>query len=199
MAFTFKIYSDAALTTEPANLLAPSLEDGSTPAGDNDQIFYIGSIDDTVKAQAASDPGTDQITISIENAIDEWAAGVYVVDTILRPTVGEETGYKYKITVGGTAVTEPTWPTSIGADVSLDGVTYECIDDIHLLNEVTLALDAPGLGTGTPGDPLDIGTQITGGTGNGTPIHMRVNQGAHPKGTYTDLQLGVETLEETAI
>lgn len=50
-----------------------------------------------------------------------WTARAYEVGDLVVPSV--PTGYLYRVTVAGTAVTEPSWPTS--GDVTLDGVTYE--------------------------------------------------------------------------
>ena len=56
-----------------------------------------------------------------------WAAGAYTVGTLVIPTTVNENSYWYKITVAGTAVTEPTWPITIGDTVDADGITYECM------------------------------------------------------------------------
>lgn len=59
---------------------------------------------------------------------DNWAAGtVYTVNEYRVPTVAN--GYAYRVTVAGTshAVTQPTWPTTVGATVTDGTVTWQNI------------------------------------------------------------------------
>lgn len=56
----------------------------------------------------------------------KWAAAkVYKVDQVVEPTT--ENGFRYCIKVGGTSVTEPSWNTAIGSEVTQDGIVYENI------------------------------------------------------------------------
>jgi len=68
MALTFKLYTDSALTTElTGNLIASQNADSSTPPIEF-QLF-IGSVTGTPsKLEADSDPGVDQITVSVVDA-----------------------------------------------------------------------------------------------------------------------------------
>ena len=73
MALTFKIYTDAAMTTEQVgNLVATQNADGSTPAVEFQ--LWIGSLGsaggDTAdrKIQAESDPGVDPINLTVVDA-----------------------------------------------------------------------------------------------------------------------------------
>lgn len=57
-----------------------------------------------------------------------WAAATEIaVDAIREPTA--RNGYRYRATVGGTtdATTEPTWPTTLGATVVDNTVTWKCL------------------------------------------------------------------------
>lgn len=55
----------------------------------------------------------------------DWEAIVYSAETYIVPNTVN--GLFYKTLNSGTAVTEPTWPTSIGSTVTQDGITYECM------------------------------------------------------------------------
>lgn len=71
---------------------------------------------------------TFEMPMTIEIFIKQvWAAAtVYVAGTLRAPTTGN--GFRYRVTVGGTsaAVTEPTWPTTVGTTVVDNGVTWVC-------------------------------------------------------------------------
>ena len=74
MANSFKFYSDAGLTTEVANPLSISQnKDGST--GDVDGVVYYGSTASSTTAQADSDPGVDQISVSIADTTSNEGVG----------------------------------------------------------------------------------------------------------------------------
>lgn len=65
MALTFNYYADSGLVTDfdPALYQA---SDGST--GPLDVEFWIGSSDDTKQLQAASDPGVDNLVLTITDS-----------------------------------------------------------------------------------------------------------------------------------
>ena len=78
-----------------------------------------------------------------------WTADTEMaVGDIVVPTTGKENGYRYECTaVAGDkkthATTEPTWPTTVGATVVDDQVTWTCIYGNHLgsgVNGGTLTL-----------------------------------------------------------
>lgn len=67
MAFSLKIYTDSGLTTElVGNIIATQNADGSTPPVQT-QLF-LGSVTAGMKFQADSDPGVDDIVVSIADA-----------------------------------------------------------------------------------------------------------------------------------
>lgn len=64
MAFTFGFFEDAGLVTpKVGNLVIQQNADGSTPPVDS--VLYLGSTDVTRKIQAESNPGVDNIVISV--------------------------------------------------------------------------------------------------------------------------------------
>ncbi|EGV50158.1 hypothetical protein [endosymbiont of Riftia pachyptila] len=193
MAIDFKFWADAGLAGVLTQISSQQLVDGSSAA--NDFIVYFGAQSASVKAENSTDPGTAQLQVTVASNVADWAAGAVAANQIMKPTVGN--GYKYQAQGSGTAVTEPAWPTTIGATVAQDGITYECIDEIHEPAECVLSADSAGLGTNTPGAALDIGVSVTGGVA--VPIYLRVDQGAHPFGTYTDIKLVVPDLLQSAI
>lgn len=68
---------------------------------------------------------TMPVTLSLKYVPADWAAGTtYVANDF----VGPGNGYVYRCTVGGSshAVTEPTWPTTIGGTVTDNTVTWKC-------------------------------------------------------------------------
>ena len=66
MAIVDHVYLDAGLTTQfdTATPLTASAING----GSGDGVFWVGAPDDTIKIQADSDPGIDQIAVSIADA-----------------------------------------------------------------------------------------------------------------------------------
>lgn len=74
MANSFKFYSDSALSNEITALPKISQNiDGST--GDVDGVIYYGSTASGTSVQADSDPGVDQIAVSITDTVSNEGAG----------------------------------------------------------------------------------------------------------------------------
>lgn len=136
MSTTFKFYADPGLTTElvagGATIVSPS------PA--TDRLIYFGSVASGKTLQAASDPGSDPITISSADA-------------------------------------------SVG-----DGIEASAI---------VLSLSALGLDSATPGDPINLGTSISSGTGNAIPVYVRTLRGSLGVGSYGGLSLTTNAIVES--
>lgn len=54
----------------------------------------------------------------------KWTTGTKTIGSFITPTT--ENSLYYKVTTGGTATAEPTWPTVIGETITQNGVVYEC-------------------------------------------------------------------------
>lgn len=66
MATSLKFFSDSGLTTEITSVTINQLADGTT--GNVDKLVYLGSNEDASTFEATSDPGVDDIEISIEDS-----------------------------------------------------------------------------------------------------------------------------------
>lgn len=66
MATSLKFYADAGLTEEITELTIAQLADGST--GNIDKLVYLGSTTVSSVFNATSDPGADEIEVSIEDS-----------------------------------------------------------------------------------------------------------------------------------
>lgn len=62
---------------------------------------------------------------------------------------------------------------------------------------IKLALSAGGLPGAAAGAPLNLGTQILSGAGNAIAVYVRWTNAVTTPGTYTDLSLNLNTLQET--
>ena len=66
MAFSLKPYADSGLTAQASNITAAQASDGSSAAVD--RVVYIGSTVAGKKFQAFSNPGVDNIVVSLVDA-----------------------------------------------------------------------------------------------------------------------------------
>lgn len=83
MATTFKLYKDSGLTQE----FVPGTDYiGPVTAPPQDFVLYLGSTTASRKLEAASDPGVDQLTISIADAAS--GSGLEATDVKLATTNG---------------------------------------------------------------------------------------------------------------
>lgn len=127
MAATFKFYTDSALTTELGATLQVS---HNSDFSDNPQDFqlFLGSVGSSLKIEANSNPGVDNITIS-------------VADT--TPGSGHETTeIKLATTQGGLAAAVAGDPLTVGTVVN-SGNT----NDFEFWVRVTNAVSTPGVST----------------------------------------------------
>lgn len=172
---TFGFYTDSGLTTLFTGTLSfthfTDLSDGN-----QDTVLYLGSTNSARELEANSDPGVDNIVISISENVDAWAATTaYSLNDRIEPTSAN--GYVYKCTTAGTSDgSEPTWPTTgIGSSTVADGtVVWTLITAKHEDTEIKLATTSGGLPGATAGASLSLGTTISGGTGNAQEVHIRV-------------------------
>lgn len=87
MATSFKFYTDAALTTE----FTPGVDWlGPVTSPPQDFVLYLGSTVSANKVEASSDPGIDQITISITDT--DPGNNLEATDIKLATTNGGLTG-----------------------------------------------------------------------------------------------------------
>jgi hypothetical protein len=169
---TFAFYADAALTTPLTTLTTQHLTDASTDP--IDAQVWIGSTASGKQLRAASNPGVDQITLTITQKIAAWSASAAVsAGAVRRPTTTNNRIYQAG-GAGTTGGTEPTWPTTIGATVVDNDITWTCIAYEDTPNEVKLATTQAGLASATAGAGLNLGTTLLSGVGNATPVWVRV-------------------------
>lgn len=182
MPFTesYGVYTDSNLTTEYSGISDVIHE---TDQSDNPQVlgpFYIGSaLESPISRtlEATSNPGTDQIVLSVVDALPNWVTGAvaYSVGDCIQPSAGNENGLRYECTTAGTshASTEPTWPTSgIGSTVTDGTAVWTLKGAKHEPSEIELSLD--GSSYNSAGESLNLGTSIANGTANAVSVYIRV-------------------------
>lgn len=102
---TFKFYTDSGLTTEHTGNLVAS-HDVDQLSGDVDQVLYFGSVAASKTLQAVSNPGVDQITLSL-------------ADSNVSPGNGPETtDYKLALTALGLDSAVAGDPLDIGTTLN---------------------------------------------------------------------------------
>lgn len=197
---SFKFYADAALTTAVSARTIAHFVTGATDP--QDFVFYYGSTETATKVGAESAPGVDQISVSITNATPVWTASTAkVVNDKVRTTA--KNGYRYKvqsITGGGlTGASQPTWPTTIGATVVDNQVTWINDGKLHESTEIKLALSNAGLASATAGASLAIGTVINSGSANAVPVHLRIDDATAIVGTASELGIVTVSTHEIPV
>lgn len=198
---TFKFYTDSGLTTEFGGLYQLT---HYTDLSDNPQDFvlYFGSTQTGRTLQANSNPGVDQITISIADILPQWAATTaYSLGAKVQP-LASPNGYRYECTTAGTSdASEPTWPTATIGDTVSDGTVVWTLDSAkHEETEIKLATTSGGLSGATAGASLNLGTSISSGVGNLQEIHIRVTNAVTDVGdntSYPALALQINEVRET--
>jgi hypothetical protein len=172
---SFGLYTDSDLVFLSSGTLSLVHK---TDLSDNpqDTVFYLGSQLSNRQLQANSNPGVDNIILSVVDTLPEWeATTAYVVGDRVQPTGGGN-GFVYRCTDAGTSdSSEPTWPVvGIGSLVTDDGVIWELYSAHHTTSEVTLALSEGDLDLNTPGAPLDVALTVDSLPENAVEIWVRV-------------------------
>lgn len=177
---TFKLYTTSSMTTLYGSnkSLIHKTDQSDNP---QDFVIYFGSLGSAGtnttdrKLQATSNPGVDQITITPTDILPSWAASTsYSLGQSVEPVIGN--GLRYEVSQAGVSgASEPTWPTSgIGSTVSNGTVVFKLVGASHQPSEIKLATTEGGLASAVAGAGLDLGTEITSGTGNVKTIWVRV-------------------------
>lgn len=176
-----------------------------TDLSDNPQDFtlYLGSVNVDRQLNATSNPGVDDIVITITDILPEWQASIaYIVGDRVQAVGGD--GFVYKCTDAGTSAgSQPTWPVGgLGSTVVDGGVIWTKISAKHEITEISLSLTEVGLDSATPGDPLALGSTINGDAVNAVPIWVRVENAVTNVANNTgheELALYINEVIETAI
>ena len=168
---TFALYADASLTTPLSELATDHKTDFSTDP--QDRQMWFGSTTPSRQLRAASNPGVDQIVLTITQKIAAWSASAAIASGAKRrPTTTNNRIYQAG-GAGTTGGTEPTWPTTLGATVVDNDITWTCLAYEDTPNEYKLALTAGGLAGATAGASLNLGTTILSGAGNALAVWTR--------------------------
>lgn len=137
-----------------------------------DFVFYLGSPEAGRTLQTAQNGGTDNVTVSVADALADRAdAAVYQVGDVVEPSGGN--GWIYScVTAGTSAGSAPVWIAAQGANVTDGTVVWRCIGRRYQPSNVKLALSAADLATG--GSTLALGTEIRGGAA--VAVHVRITR-----------------------
>src|SRR5258708_7489895 len=119
-----------------------------TDQSDNpqDNVLYFGSLGSDGsniadrKLQATSNPGTDNVVLSVVDILPIWLVNTaYTVGQRRQPSTPNT--YVYTCTTAGTshATTEPTWPLTLGSTVTDNTCVWTCTSKKHQTTEVLLA------------------------------------------------------------
>ena len=194
---TFAFYADAALTAP----LAEDLHDLFTDGTGNPRTvqLWLGSSTTGKQLRAVSNPGVDQVALSIEQLVPAWSAATAIsVGAKIRPTTTNNRIYQ----AGGSGTTggsQPTWPTTIGATVVDNDITWTCIAYEDTPDEIKLATTSGGLASATPGAGLNLGTSILSGVGNAATFWMQRTDADLVDQDQTQLRLATNPVREDAV
>jgi len=204
---TFNVFTDTGLTTGFSGVydLIHQSDESDNP---QDFVLYLGSLGSVglnsadSKIQAVSDPGVDDITISVVYILPEFIVShAYTLGECVEPI--SPNGYRYKVTTAGTsASSSPSWPTSIGSTVTSGTCTFTCVSAKHAVTEITLGLSSGDLDTNTPGNPLALDNTILSGTSNKVAIYIRVENNVNTVGNNTatpELALSINNIFESEV
>lgn len=78
----------------------------------------------TVEPTLTTTPTSGEVDVILDRNKrgSRWSAIAYVYGDVVFPTV--RNGHRYMVTLAGTAVTEPTWPTDSGSSIT-SGAEFE--------------------------------------------------------------------------
>lgn len=195
-----KFHTDSSLLVPVTASAVNHLIDGSTDPVD--LIFYLGSDDATKKFENSTDPGINDLSISIRNATELWEASTAkVVNDTVRTTA--KNGYKYKVQSitgpGLTSASEPAWPTAVGDIIVDNEVTWVNDDKLHESTEIKLALTLIGLDSAVAGDPLTLPSTINGGSSNAVVVYVRIDDATAIISNESELNLFIVGVQESVI
>lgn len=197
MATSLTFYQDAGLTTPLSSKSINHLVDGS---GDPQTFtFYLGSTVSANKFQNNANPGVAALSAAIVNATPAWSASTSKSPADKVRTTAKN-GYRYLNTNTGSGITgaaEPIWPTTVGATVADNTITWQNDGKIHESNEIRLALSEAGLVSATPGAALALPVTILGGVANAIPVWMRIDDATAVIASATELSLLVANVLES--
>ena len=194
---TFAFFSDAALTAP----LAEDLHDLFTDGTGNPRTvqLWLGSTTAGKQLRAVSDPGVDQVALSIEQTIPAWSAAAAIsAGAKIRPTSTNNRIYQAGGS-GTTAGSEPTWPTTLGDTVADNDITWTCLAYEDTPNEIKLATTSGGLAGATAGAGLNLGTTILSGAGNAATFWMQRTDADLVDQDQTMLRLATNAVREDAV
>ena len=194
---TFAFYSDAGLTAT----LPEDLHDLFTDGTGNPRTvqLWIGSTASGKQLRAASSPGVDPVTLTIEQLVPAWSAAAAIsAGAKIRPTSSNNRVYQAGGS-GTTGGTQPTWPTTLGDTVSDNGITWTCLAYEDTPDEIKLATTSGGLAGATAGAGLNLGTAILSGVGNATTFWMQRTDADLVDQDQTQLRLVTNAVREDAV
>lgn len=199
---SFLLATNSSLTVEFSGEFNLTHE---TDLSDNpqDTTLWLGSLIDTRQIDATSNPGVDDIEISVIDILPVWESETeYSLGDCVQPITPN--GFRYRCVQAGTSdESEPTFPVvGIGTTVEDGTAIWELQAAKHETTEITLATSEEDLDMNTPGDPLVLGTTITGGTANAAEIWIRVENDVDTvtnTGTIPDIALSINSVVETMI
>ena len=198
---SFKLYSDAALTTLFGSTLSVTHQ---SDLSDNPQDFevYFGSPATAMKLEATSNPGLANITLTPTDILPLWEASTaQTLGYSAEPTVQNDR--RYVVTTAGTSgASEPTWPVGIGSTVLDGSITWTCVSRTHEPTELKLATTLAGLDSATAGAALILGTSVLSGTDGAIPLHIRITNTVTTPSSNTatpELSININNVTETAV
>lgn len=199
MASSFQLWNETGQSTAFGGTLQKTHESDLSD-GSQDSVLYFGSNSVGTKLEAVSNPGADQVTLTPTNNLGEWTTITpYVLGNRVEPITPN--GFVYEVTTAGTtAVSEPTFPTSVGSTVVDGTVVWTCISARHELTEIKLATTLLGLDSAVAGATVDMGTTINSIVANQVEVHIRVTNAVTDIGTNAGniaINLDLNSCQET--